>query len=141
MGLGSPALDRADAPSAPPPARELRWLDNLPQAQVAARVQRRKVLVWFHANWSSASLGLEREVWTHPEVRQAASAFVPLRLDLSGSRPESDGLMAIFAVDSVPAVLVIDDAGRELGRVQGVPEAASILALVRSFEGGRTLRR
>jgi thiol:disulfide interchange protein DsbD len=141
FGIGSVESPRADARAAPPSVRELRWVQDLTTAQVAARVERRKMLVWFHANWSAASLVLEREVWTRPEVREAARPLVPLRLDVSASRPENDGLMAIFSVDSVPAVLVLDYTGRELGRVQGVLEAASILALLRSLEGGRAPRR
>jgi len=139
FGVATSEAPRPDASSAPP-SPELQWLNNLTQAQVAARVGRRKVLVWFHADWSSASLALQREVWTRPDVRQASSSLVPLRLDLTAAGAESDGLMAIFAVDSVPAILVVDDTGRVLGRVQGVPEAASIVALVRSFDGGRTPR-
>ena len=85
-------------------------------------------------------MAMERDLWTLPEVRRAAAPLVPLRLDLSSPGPESDGLLAIFSVDSVPAVLVIDDRGRELDRVEGLPTAAAVLAMLQSLEGPRSPR-
>ena len=95
------------------------------------------MLVWIHADWSVASKKLARDVWSDPNVERMLAPLVRLQLDVSDSSADSEGKTAEFAVDSVPAVLILDETGRELSRLTAGIDAAKILAAVRSTEHRR----
>jgi len=129
------------APSTQPPsAREalsLNWETVSETARTRARNEKRRMLVWIHADWSVASKKLARDVWSDPNVERMLAPLVRLQLDVSDSSADSEGKTAEFAVDSVPAVLILDETGRELSRLTAGIDAAKILAAVRSTEHRR----
>ncbi|MBX3034711.1 MAG: thioredoxin family protein [Bdellovibrionaceae bacterium] len=76
---------------------------------------KKRVLLLFSARWCPGCIRLEQEVWSHAFMRKTLSEFVRVKLD--ADRFENKPRMKEYGVAGIPAVLVLNCEGEELGRV------------------------
>jgi hypothetical protein len=102
LATGVPACRKT---SDPPP---IAWHD-LEEGEALARKQHRLALVFVTAEWSTADKELDYRTFPDPEVREIASGFVPIRIDVSDDELENvQHVKDRFDVKGVPTILVVD---------------------------------
>ena len=85
-----------------------------------ARARGAGLLVAFVAEWSKPATKLQREVLGSPVVVQAiADHFVALEIDVTEDTAENREQLERYRVLRLPVVLVLDDRGRQLDRIEG----------------------
>lgn len=129
-GGGAPSPDGRDGPAGVP---SITWQGSESVARRTAREQARPLVIYLRADWVAASAEVERSVWTDPRVRRAMQPAVACRLDLSGADPSHDHQLAALKVHRLPAVLLLDGRGEELGRLEGPMAAAAVLELLEAI--------
>jgi len=113
-----------------PAAAPIDWQASLePALELAAR-EKRMLLVFVHADWSAASVRMERGAFGDPRVRRATRALVALRLDVSTTSGENEQRTARLGVDVLPSVLLLDSQGERIGAIEGATDAAALLELI-----------
>ena len=79
----------------------------------AAKAAGRPALVDYYADWCTSCKSIEKEVFADPEVFQALSAVVLLRVDVTASNAAQRALMQGHEVMGPPTVMLFDRHGRE----------------------------
>lgn len=98
-------------------ARGFWRLDEADAVQEAKRTGRR-VLVSFWADWSDECVQLDEQTLRVPAVRaEIFGGYVPLRIDVSEESRRGRVLLERYHVDHLPALILLDDDGRELDRI------------------------
>ncbi len=94
------------------------WRQNEEESVREARQTGRGLLVSFWADWCFACLELEEGPLREPAVRAEIFArYVPLRIDVSEETRLGRTQLARYGVDHLPAIIIIDDRGRERARI------------------------
>jgi len=93
------------------------------------------LLVFVRADWSAASLRLERVVWSDARVRRATRTLVPLWLDVTSASAGDEQRMLRFGVVRPPAIVLLDHRGQPLGRLRGSATVAAVLELLGRVAG------
>jgi thiol:disulfide interchange protein len=114
-------------------AVEIEWSRSWDAAFERARAEDKAVLVTFYADWCIWCKRLEDTTLADGRVAAfMADTVVPLRLDVDG---DGGQLASRFEVDGLPTILVLDDDGRELGRIPGYLPPGGFLERVRALLG------
>ncbi len=118
--------------SAPPPA-PLTWRSDVEAALADARAAGRFAVVDFTAEWCLACHELDRVTFNDPEVSRLLASAERIRVDATRLSPPIDALFARFGVLGLPAVVVLDPAGRviEEARIASFIPPADAIALLR----------
>lgn len=77
------------------------------------------MLVYLRAEWSAASLALEREIWTDPGVVRAARGFVDLKVDVSSAEGDAELLARFYDARTIPTTVVLDAEGTRVATLVG----------------------
>ena len=94
----------------------------------------RHVVVVFGADWCVPCKEVERIMNDKSVLSLLSENFVPLHFDLTDLTDDDDALQAKYHASTLPAVIFVDAAGRELGRWQRkVRSADGFLAAMRSI--------
>ncbi len=125
------AADRTPVESAAP---EIRWETSLAAALRRAKSEHRAVLVWARADWATAAVQSERVLWPSPSIRRAVRPFVALQLDFTVIGADADERMSTLSLRQIPALLALDENGRELGRLEGIVTPEQALKLIAEAE-------
>ncbi|MGE3771860.1 MAG: protein-disulfide reductase DsbD [Gammaproteobacteria bacterium] len=109
----------------------------LEQALAAAEAAGKPALLDFYADWCIECKHLERNTFADPEVRTALASFALLRADVTANDAADRALLARFELFGPPAVLLFDDARRELRphRLIGYAGPADFLGRLRRAYG------
>jgi thiol:disulfide interchange protein len=83
-----------------------------------ARRTQKSLLVYVRADWCAACGEIERTTFASDDVRRAASAYLPVQIDVTEDTPSSNALIERFGVKGLPCIKVV--------RVEG--SSASALA-------------
>jgi thiol:disulfide interchange protein len=86
------------------------WRTNFDQARQESERTGKPLLVDFTASWCPPCQVMKHEVWTDEKVLQKATDFVPVLLDID--LPSSRPLVQQYGIKAIPAVLVLDPAGK-----------------------------
>lgn len=129
FGMSGVGIAGADAPEEPsalgdyPESMYLKkprgfWHHDEQGAVREAKESGRGLLVSFWASWCDVCRRLDDDTLRAPEVRAAIyGSFVPLRIDVSEETRLGRVLLERYRVDHVPAIIVLDDDGRERDRL------------------------
>jgi thiol:disulfide interchange protein len=109
------------------------WQADLPRAARAAQAAHQLMLIDFKAGWCPTCVEEATSVFADRRVVEAATAFVPVRIDYDGDRPTA----VRYAVAALPTTIVADAKGTELFRLQGATDAATLAAKLRSIAESR----
>ena len=123
-----------------PPAVEWQAVassDALRQALLAAREQRRPVVIDVYADWCVYCVQLERYTFTDPRVVEALQPLVRIKVDVTAMDPTSRQLLADLGVFLPPALLFLGADGVERGedRLSGFVAAPEFLETLRRVPG------
>ncbi len=110
-----------DAKKAAPdskPIHVLEWLSDEEQAVHLSKDEKRPLMLDFRADWCGACKELEKDTFSDAKVKVAAGNFVAVRVDLTNDEdPKNDALKKKYNVQGLPAVVIIDSAGKERTRI------------------------
>lgn len=107
---------------------------TLPQALDAARSSRTLVLADFEAPWCYSCYYMERNVLSQPAFKESSAGLVFAKVDVD--TPEGRALKAKYAVTYLPTYLLIDETGKERGRIVGERGEADFLAQLAQLRAG-----
>lgn len=120
--------------AARPPASAVAWRTDFDAALAESKASGLPMLLDFGASWCPPCLVMEHEVWPDREVGKAvAGRYIPVRLDVDD--PKVGPLAGRYGVEGIPAVVVVDGQGRQLGRA-GFMTSGETIAFLRGRPGG-----
>ena len=124
------------------------WVQDYQDALQRAEGSGRLVLLDLSADWCPPCQKMEQDVFSSPEfAAELEKLVVPLRVDLSDSplSPSTGDVVRQYGVTALPTFIVIDAAGRVIGRREGTMSTGQFLDFVRGAvdqaAGGRSLDR
>ncbi|MEY2988829.1 MAG: hypothetical protein RJB13_2350 [Pseudomonadota bacterium] len=107
IGLMTRAEESGSSP-APAPLEQrkgLQWEKNLENAIKTARLENKGILIDAWAQWCTACLQMDADVWVDPKVTEfVGKHFVPVKVDFTESNPQSDKLAEDWDLAGLPAV-------------------------------------
>ncbi len=107
------------------------WEEDLDDALERARAEDKAVLVNFYADWCVWCKRMDSTTLRDAGVASLLSDHVvTVRLDVDGNGEEAS---TRFGVEALPTVLVLDNEGREIGRIAGYMPPAGFLEAVEGF--------
>jgi len=107
---------------------EVNWEKDLASALERAGAEGKPILANFYADWCVWCKRLDSTTLRDAKVAALLrDRVVPLRLDVDGDGKQ---LSNEFRVDGLPTILVLDSAGREIGRIPGYMPPAGFLERV-----------
>lgn len=104
------------------------WFTDYDKAQAAAKEQNKVVMLDFTgSDWCPPCMQLKKTVFNSPEFSKfAAEKLIPVEVDFPEKKklPEAqqkanDALATKFKVESYPTVILVDQKGKELLRLDG----------------------
>lgn len=90
------------------------WLDSEAEGRRRAEVEGKPMLVDFSAAWCGACKELEHFTFSDARVIDAASRFVPVRVDATTRTPEIAELMRVYGIRGLPWVAFVTPQGEIL---------------------------
>ncbi len=97
-------------------------VDSLPKAKTVieqAKLQHKKVLVDFYADWCTSCKEMDTTVFNDPKVQLAMKDFIWLKVDITKRNQASKALEKNYNVIAPPTLLFISNAGKEITRIVG----------------------
>jgi len=125
-----PKAESATATAAAPPAR-IEWRADIKQAFAQARAEGKQVLADFGAEWCTACKEMEEKSFPRTEVVDAASAYVPLRVDVTELSKEEDDLQKKWHVVGYPTVVIAEADGKLVRSVAGFQSPEALVAFLK----------
>lgn len=112
------------------------WHDSLTPALAEAQAKKTSVLVDFQAPWCYSCYYMEQKVLSKPKFEKASKDLVLAKLDVD--KDEGHALKSKHAVTMLPAYLVLDSSGKELGRIMGEQTEDDFLDKLEAIEKGKS---
>jgi|SRR5665213_2267621 len=124
------------------------WLTDLPKAEAQAKAENKIVLMDFTgSDWCSWCIKFKQEVLDTPEFQAyAAKNVVLVELDYPQKKVQADDLKKTnaslkdhYKIDGYPTLVVLDKAGKEIGRQVGYSEGGpkAFIARLEQFKAGK----
>ena len=109
------------------------WRDSESVAFADASTSGRHVVVAFGADWCVPCRKIEQIMNDEAVFGLMAESFVPLHIDITELSEHAEALQTKYSAPTLPAVIFVDAAGRELDRYDSkAPSAESFIAEMRS---------
>lgn len=132
VGLGLGSSESTTQVAARPAVKlsHVPWTDFASGLEVA-RAEGKPMLVNFVAGWCGYCRKMDRETWKNPAVIEQLGPVVTVRVDIDDTREiggvAGTNLAGRYAIQGVPATLLIDDDGRVLSRTGGYQTSRQLL--------------
>lgn len=112
--------------------RVIRDMPSLDKELLIAHAAGKPVILDFYADWCSACVTMDRNVFGLSQVRNVLTDYVLLRADLTTNNTDDQAIMKKFNVVAPPTVLFFDANGRELNneRIIGEVNAKEFLTRI-----------
>jgi len=116
------------------PFQRVRSVLELDQAIAVASQQGKPVMLDFYADWCVSCIEMERDTFTHPEVKQRLAKAVLLQADVTANNADDRALLQRFALFGPPGILFFDPQGRpiEQAKVVGFQKPDRFLQALRA---------
>lgn len=99
------------------PLKPLTWIKDEAEAVLAARNEKRPLLIDFGAEWCGACKELERNTFSDAQVQAKGGRFVAVKVDATDDEdPKIVALMKKYEVKGLPTVILVDSEGKEQKR-------------------------
>ncbi len=116
--------------SADPNAPPIAWLTDEGAALAQAAAEKKPMLIDFGAEWCDACKHIERDAFADPAVRTEARRLVALRIDATDLEPDAP-ILKKYGVVGLPAVILLDRDGKEVGRFNKPMEPETLYSAVK----------
>lgn len=113
---------------------DLQWRHELEPALALAREQEKPHMIDFTAEWCTACHEIEKVTFNDPKVSRVLEDFVIIQLDMTENSEEDEKTMERYEVTGLPAVIVFDAAGEEVGRINEFKKPDEFLEILRRAE-------
>jgi thiol:disulfide interchange protein len=132
------AKDRAAAPAdeAAKPAVDaapdgIAWEPTYAQALDKAKADNKPLMMDLYADWCGPCRKLDTETWGDPKVREAASGFVCVKVNVDNDQATAEK----YGANAIPLVVFLKPDGTESDRSVGFVNAAEMLKLMNKALG------
>ena len=117
-----------------PEGVHIQWSEDYQAALTRAKSEQKPVLVDFGASWCGACKELEAKTFSDPRVVREGERFIPVRIDLSPGKTNSEKqqLLASYEQRGLPLVVLHKPTGEVAARVTSFVEADEFLHLMRA---------
>ncbi len=111
------------------PFQRVRSVAELDAAVKAASAQGKPVVLDFYADWCVACMEMERDTFTHPEVKKRLLGAVLLQADVTANNADDRALLQRFSLFGPPGILFFDATGQRVdaAKVIGVQKPERFL--------------
>lgn len=116
-------------------ANDLRWNSSLSAALSEAQAKKASILVDFQAPWCYSCYYMEQKVLSGRKFANATKDLLLVKLDVD--KEEGHALKSKHAVTMLPAYLVLDSSGKELGRIMGEQTEDDFIDKLSAIEKGK----
>jgi thiol:disulfide interchange protein DsbD len=96
---------------------ELEWRTDLETGLAEAEEASKPYMLDFTAEWCAACHEIEKITFNDPKVSKVLAEFVIIQLDMTANSDEDEAVMERYEVTGLPAVIVFDASGKEVGRI------------------------
>jgi len=126
-------------------AADATWLTDLPTAQAQARTESKLVLMDFNgSDWCPDCIALKKRVLDTKRFQAyAITNLVLVDVDFPDKKPQSsdlkranDALKSKYQVEGLPALIVLDSGGKEVGRLSSSEEESDRTSFDGSLDAG-----
>jgi thioredoxin-like negative regulator of GroEL len=105
------------------------WRSDYGTALQESRASEKPAFVYFTATWCGPCQTMKHTTWADKEVEAALRAFVPVKVDLD-HQPD---VARQFAVEAIPAYVVLDPAGAPVAAWDGAMPPALLLSKLKDL--------
>jgi thiol:disulfide interchange protein DsbD len=129
-----PGRGRATGEKVYPP---LEFGKDLEKAVATAKEEGRPMMIDFGASWCVACGELEKHTFADKDVKVKASRFVAVKFDASNDEdPKVKETMTKYNVKGLPAVILLDNSGNEVKRLEKFIPANEFLTFIEGVSSG-----
>jgi thiol:disulfide interchange protein len=141
VDIGSPASSAPPPPAAHfaptirkplPSATALAWEPSEAAARLRAKNRGLPLVIYIRADWSAASIAVDRQVFSHPAVLAHARSFIALKLDVTPAGGDAELQATRHGVRALPTTIVCNAHGEEVVRLTGAIDAAALLEAIQN---------
>lgn len=109
---------------------ELDWRHELEPALAEAEAEGKPYMLDFTAEWCAACHEIEKVTFHDPKVAKVLEEFVIIQLDMTANSEEDERVMERYSVTGLPAVIVFDSSGGEVGRINEFKRPAEFMKIL-----------
>ncbi len=124
------AKQAAPATSAAGAGKIAEWAESFEAAKARAAESNSLLFVDFYATWCGPCQMLDHNVFPKPEVAEALSKWVKVKVDVDRQRQ----IAGQFRIYAMPTLVVLSPQGKEIERVTGYLDASQFVSWVRKVE-------
>ncbi len=99
-----------------------------------AKQENTLVMIDFYTDWCGWCKKLDKEVFSHPDVGQAAQRIVSIRLDAEGN---GESTADKYGVTGFPTILFVDGTGKPVRKVVGFVDATELVEILKELGRGK----
>lgn len=108
----------------------LEWRNDLDKGLAEAKADGKPVMIDFTAEWCAACHEIEKVTFNDAEVSNVLAGFVIIQLDMTENTDEDEAVMERYGVTGLPAVIVFDAKGKEVGRINKFKKPAEFMKIL-----------
>ena len=127
--LLQPISSNTSTGSIHPDARVFKTLAEVKQALILAHTKGTPAIIDFYADWCATCQQIETTTLQDPEIQTALSAFMFIKIDVTGNNQASRALFDYFNVVAPPTFIFYNANGKELNPLRLVGEISPTMLL------------